>query len=65
MSRAKKDWIQKAVKKPGGLHQSLHIPKGQKIPETKIEKAAHAKSPLVRKRANLALTLKKLSKKKV
>ncbi len=64
MSRAKKDWIQKAIKKPGGLHQSLQIPKGQKIPKMRIEKAVHAKSPLLRKRANLSMILKKFNTKK-
>ncbi len=62
MSRAKKNWIQKAIKKPGSLHKMLHVPQDKKIPVGKMEKAAHAQSPLLRKRANLALTLNKIGK---
>jgi len=58
MSRAKKNWIQGAIKKPGALHRALHVPTGQKIPESKLEKAEHSKSPLMRKRAHSARTLK-------
>jgi len=58
MSRAKKMWIQGAIKSPGALHKQLHVPAGQKIPEGKLEKAENSKNPLLRKRANLAETLK-------
>lgn len=58
--RAKKNFIQGAIKKPGALHKALKVKQGQKIPEAKLEKALHSKSPLMRKRANLAVTLKKL-----
>ena len=57
-----KKWIQGAIKKPGALHKALHVPEGKNIPEGKLEKAEHSKSPLMRKRANLARTLKKLGK---
>lgn len=57
-------FIQKAIKHPGALRESLHIKKGHKIPEAKLEKAAHSKNPTLKKRAVLAETLKKLSKKK-
>lgn len=60
MSRAKKNWIRGAIKKPGALHRALHVPQGQKIPEEKLERAEHSKSPLMRKRAHLAETLKNL-----
>ena len=30
------DWIKGAIKHPGALHKSLHVPKGQKIPLAKI-----------------------------
>lgn len=60
MSRSKKNFIQSAIKHPGALHKSLHVPKGEKIPEAKLEKAAHSKNPTLRKRAVLAETLKKL-----
>ena len=53
-------WIQKAIKHPGALHKALRIPKGTKIPEGRLEKAEHSRSPLMRKRAHLAETLKKL-----
>jgi hypothetical protein len=52
-------WIQGAIKHPGALHKSLHVPKGKKIPLAKIEKAEHSKRPLLRKRAHLAETLRK------
>jgi hypothetical protein len=56
----KKKWISGAIKKPGALHRSLHIPEGKKIPEEKLEKAEHSKNPKTRKRAVLAETLKKM-----
>ena len=60
---ADKKWISKAIKKPGALHKELDVPKGKKIPEKKLLKAEHSKSPIERKRAVLAVTLKKLKKK--
>ncbi len=53
-------WIQNAINpsKKGALHKSLGVPPGKKIPMSKIKKAEHSKSPLLRKRANLAETLK-------
>lgn len=42
----------------GALHRQLHVPKGRKIPEEMLEEAEHSKSPLLRKRAKLAETLK-------
>lgn len=59
----KKKWISEAIKKPGALHKSLHVPEGKKIPESKLKKAEHSKSPLLKKRAVLAETLKKMHKK--
>lgn len=58
MSRAKKMFIQKAIKHPGALHRELHVPEGQKIPAAKLNKAAHSRNPKLRARANLAKTLK-------
>lgn len=55
-----KNWIKKAIKKPGALHKELGVPKGEKIPAKKLEKAAHSSNPKERKRANLAKTLKKM-----
>lgn len=55
-------WIQGTIKHPGALHKEMGIPMGKKIPHNKLEKAAHKGSPLMRKRANLALTLEKMHK---
>lgn len=55
-----KKWIQSAIKKPGALRKSLHVKKGEKIPEKKLEKAEHSKNPTTRKRAVLAKTLRKM-----
>lgn len=38
----------------GGLHRSLKVPMGQKIPMKKIEKATHSKNKLEKKQAILA-----------
>jgi hypothetical protein len=51
-------WIQGAIKHPGALHEQLHVPQGEKIPEKKLEKAAHSENPTLRRRAKLAETLK-------
>lgn len=53
-----KDWIQKAVKKPGALRKSLGVKAGEKIPVKKLDKAAHSKNPTTRRRAALAKTLR-------
>lgn len=60
---AQKKWIQKAIKHPGALHRQLGIPQGQKIPAGKLAAAAKKGGALGR-RARLAQTLKRLSKKK-
>lgn len=60
MSRAKKNFIQKMHMKKGALHRALHVPKGEKIPEAKIERAEHSRSPRLRREAHLAETLKHL-----
>jgi len=60
-SKKKKDknWIQKAIKKPGALRKSLGVKKGKKIPISKLMKAAKGDGANAR-RARLALTLKKM-----
>ena len=58
-----KDFIQKAIKKPGALRKSLGIKKGETIPAAKLRSAAKKKGKLGQC-ARFALTLKKLSKKK-
>ncbi len=55
--------IKKAIKKPGQLHRDLGVPKGKRIPESKI-RAAAKKGGKVGQRARFALTLKKLRSKK-
>ena len=58
-----KDFIQKAIKKPGALRKCLGIKKGEKIPANKLKAAAKKKGKMGQ-RARLAITLKKLNKKK-
>ena len=63
--RSRRRWIQKAIKKPGALSKTLGVPISEDIPVKKLKRAA--KNKRARKtaaRARLALTLKKLSKKK-
>ena len=50
-------WIQKAVKAPGALRESLHVPMGKNIPAKALNKAAKASGKLGQ-RARLAKTLK-------
>lgn len=60
-----KNWIKGAIKKPGALRKALKIKKGKDIPEKKLKAAAAGKyGPKTEKRADLAMTLKKLRKKK-
>lgn len=58
-----KKWIQKAIKHPGALHKELGVPAGKAIPKNKLEKAAKSPGKLG-KRARLAETLSKMSKRK-
>ncbi len=58
-----KNWIQGAIKHKDSLRKSLKTKEGETIPMSKLKKAEHSKSPLLRKRANLAVTLKKLRSK--
>jgi len=69
-----KKWIQKAIWKTGTLHRQLNIPKKQKIPIALLNKLSKAKlgtkvkgftvTRLLKKRAVMAKTLKKFSKRK-
>lgn len=54
-----KNFIQKAIKKPGALHKQLGVPQGQKIPAAKLNAAAKQGGKLG-ERARFAKTLKKL-----
>ena len=53
------NWIKAAVANRGGLHRSLGVPTGSKIPLPKIRMAAK-RSGRVGAQARLALTLRKL-----
>jgi hypothetical protein len=57
-----KNWIQKAIKKPGALRKSLGVKKGKDIPVGEL-KAAAKKGGKMGSRARLAITLKKMNKK--
>ena len=57
-----KKWIQEAIKKPGALRRTLKVKKGEKIPVTRLQKAAKQKG-ITGQRARLAITLSKLRKK--
>jgi hypothetical protein len=59
--RSKKNWIASATKNKGGLHRSLGVPQGQKIPKAKIAAAAK-KGGRIGRQAKLAQTLSKLRK---
>lgn len=47
----------------GKLHKALGVPAGKPIPLGKIEKAAHSKSPTLRKEAQFALNARKFKHK--
>ena len=57
-----KNWIKSAIKHPGALRKTLGAKAGKPIPADKLKKAAAGKgvSAKTEKRAELALTLKKL-----
>ena len=59
--KAARNWIGKAIKKPGQLHRDLGVPKGEKFPASKL-KAAAKKPGKVGQRARLAETLKGFKK---
>ncbi len=64
-SKSGKRWIQKAIKpkNKGSLRKALGVKKGEKIPAKKLQSAAK-KPGKTGRRARLAITLKKLRKKK-
>jgi len=61
--KSKKKWISGAIKRPGALHRALGVPEGEEIPVSKIQSAAK-KTGRIGRQARLALTLRKLRKKK-
>ena len=54
------NWIKGAIKNPGALHDSLGVPRGEKIPKAKIASAAKSSNVTLAKRARLAMTLAKM-----
>lgn len=61
--RSNKDFIQRAIKKPGALRKQLGAKAGKDIPAKKLAKAAK-KGGKLGQRARFAETLRKLNKKK-
>jgi hypothetical protein len=63
--RSRKRWIQHALRfhKKGALHRQLGIPVGEKIPVSLLREAAEAPGKMGH-RARLALTLRKISRKR-
>ena len=58
-----KNWIAGAVKNKGGLHRSLGVPEGQKIPQKALASAlAGNYGSKAAKQARLARTLGKMNK---
>jgi hypothetical protein len=57
MATKSKNWIASAIKKPGALKKSMGVKKGEKIPASKLAKAAKAPGKMGQ-RARLAQTLK-------
>lgn len=65
MAKRKKHWMGKAFgKHPGRLHRRLHVPEGEKIPESKLESAEKSSDPSLRKEVALAETGKRFGSKK-
>lgn len=58
------DWIGKAIKRPGELHRKLGVPEGKDIPIGKIQEAAKSQNKQLADEARMALTLRKLRKRK-
>ena len=54
------NFIKKAIKHPGALHRALGVPEGEKIPQSKLTKAAAHAGPHMKKMLALAKTLKGL-----
>ena len=63
-AKRKKDWIKGAIKRPGALRKKLGVKPGKKITTAQLNKASRSKNPRTRSQANLAKTLKKMSRKR-
>ena len=55
-----KDWIQKAIKRPGALRKKAGVKEGENIPVRWLRKAIKSDDPRTRKQAQLAYTLSKM-----
>lgn len=64
MAVPKKKFIQDMDLKKGALRKQLGVKEGEKIPAKKLAKAAKSSDPLLKKRAVLAETFRKMAKKK-
>jgi len=53
-------WISKAISRPGALKKALGVKEGKKIPAKKL-KIKKGDTLLMKRRKNLAKTLKKIS----
>jgi hypothetical protein len=60
----RKNWIKEAITQPGALRRKLKVPPGKKITAAQLRKASRSKNPRTRRQANLAKTLKKMSRKR-
>jgi hypothetical protein len=70
--RSSSRWIQRAVRHPGALHAYVKRKYGEKAftrkgtikREILVKLAKHTKNPTIRRRAQLALTLRRLVRKR-
>lgn len=62
MEKKPKNWIQGMHMKKNALHKELHVKPGEKIPQSKLTKAAHSSDPKLRKQVTLSRTLRGLRK---
>jgi len=53
-----KDWIQKAIKRPGALREKAGVKEGENIPVRWLKKAIKSDDPRTRRQAQLVLTLR-------
>jgi|TARA_Y100001951_G_C11241765_1_gene240946 hypothetical protein len=56
--KGKKNWIQKAIKNPGGLRKKLGVKGTKTISTAQLKKASKSKNATTRRQASLAKTLK-------
>lgn len=60
MAKEKGNFIQDMDLKKGALRKALKVKKGENIPMEKLKKAEQSKNPLMRKRATLAETFRRM-----